>query len=566
MLNSLKIENIAIIESAEIEFGRGLNVLTGETGAGKSIIIDALNAALGERTSHDIIRTGAQSARVTAVFEDVGSSVNAMLDELGIGKSEDNTVVITRVITSDARNTCRINAAPANVSMLKLLGSALINIHGQHDNQALLSPDKHYLYIDSLASNSAILQEYKQTYYALISVKKELDALCRDENEKSARLDYLNFQIDELEKAGIVPGEREELSRQKLLYSNSQKVIEALNKAYTALSGTDDENGALSLLTSCADSLMTAQEYYPDIAAGAQSVREASYSLEDCAAAIRSSLDGFDYNPQRLAEINERLDFLYRLCVKYGTGEGDMLDYLEKLKDERSGIMHSDQKVRELEDKLSAFTDALVRKSDRLTESRRKAARLFEQRVRSELDFLDMPGVVFKVEIAKSAYSSRGADAVEFLISANAGQEPRPLSKIASGGELSRIMLAIKSVISAKDDIGTLIFDEIDTGVSGRAAQKIAMKLYDVSLGRQVICVTHLAQIAAQAGRHILISKCVDTGKTYTSVEALGLEGRVRELARITGGLEVTAIQLQGAREMLEEANAYQEKRVTTKL
>ncbi len=558
MLNSLRIENIAIIESAEIEFGRGLNVLTGETGAGKSIIIDALNAALGERTSHEIIRTGAASAKVTAVFENIGDSANALLEEFGVEPSEDNTVIITRLINADGRNTCRINGVPANVSMLKSIGAMLINIHGQHDNQALLSPDKHYLYIDSLADNGDVLQTYKDTYYELIAVKKELNALFSDENEKAARLDYLDFQINELESAGIVEGEREDLNAQKLLYSNAQKVINALNKAYVALSGTDDDDGALSLLSQCAESLNLAEEYYADAATAAQTVRESTYNLEDCAATIRNCIDGFDFNPQKLADIDERLDFLYRLSVKYGTGESDMLEYLEKLKDERDGIILSDKKARELEDRLSKLTEEIVKKSARLTESRQKAALLFEQRVRNELDFLDMPGVIFKVDISKAVYTSRGADSVEFLISANAGQEPRPLARIASGGELSRIMLAIKSVISAKDDIDTLIFDEIDTGVSGRAAQKIAMKLYDVSRGRQVICVTHLAQIAAQAGRHILICKSVESGKTYTRVETLDLEGRVRELARITGGLEVTAIQLQGARELLEAANIYQ--------
>lgn len=553
MLYSLKIENIAIIEQAEIDFSAGLNTLTGETGAGKSIIIDALNAALGERTSRDMVRSGAHSAKVTAVFENA-AAVNGVLEDAGIDIDPNGTLIITRTISEDGRSACRINGCPANVSMLKNISSLLINIHGQHDNQALLSPEKHYMYLDGAADNSQLLADYRKTYYETVAVKKELDSLATDESEKAAKLDYLNFQISEIEQADVRVGERDELNAAKLLISNSKKVLDSLGAAYAALSGTDDIDGAASIAASCAQSLSGITAFFPEITDCAKAVREAEYTLEDCASQIRGFIDSFDFRADKLAQINERLDTLYRLSMKYGLTEQEILDYLDKAKSQRSSFELSDKRIEELENKLGELSVEISRKAQLLTQSRRKAADVFESNVRRELDFLDMPGVSFKVDISRTPMTSRGADNVEFLISANPGQEPRPLAKIASGGELSRIMLAIKSVISAKDDIDTLIFDEIDTGVSGRAAQKIAMKLRDVSRGRQVICVTHLAQIAARAQRHMLISKCVEGGKTYTRVDDLTYEDRIKELARITGGIEITQLQLQSAREMLEAA------------
>lgn len=552
MLYSLKIENIAIIEQAEIYFSPGLNVLTGETGAGKSIIIDSINAVLGERTSRELIRSGAQSARVTAVFENVSQQVKDAVEEIG-ASCEDSTLILTRVI-SDSKNTCRINGAPATVSMLKKIGERLVNIHGQHDSQALLAPDKHCGFIDSLAENGALRDEYRSCFSQLVKVKKELEALYTDEDEKAARLEMLDFQIDEIEKAALRIGERDELTVKKNLCLNSQKVLKAYNAAYAALSGTDDGAGAVDALQSCALLLENAAKISPEAESAAKSAKELYYGLADLSAQVRSLGDSFDYNPEMLAEIDERLDIIFRLTHKYGADESAVLANLEAMKLEREKIVHCDEKAQELEAELAQLSENLKQLASKLTHSRKTAARMFEQRVCDELSFLDMPNVRFVVDIRPASYSSKGADALEFLISANAGETPKPLARIASGGELSRTMLAIKNVISAKDDIATLIFDEVDSGVSGRAAQKIALKLKEVSDGRQVICVTHLAQIAAGADSHLKISKSVEDDKTYTQVSVLDFEQRKHELARIMSGLEATSLQLETAEELLNAA------------
>ncbi len=552
MLYSLKIENIAIIEQAEISFSPGLNVLTGETGAGKSIIIDSINAVLGERTSRELIRSGAQSARVTAVFENVSQQVKDAVEEIG-ASCEDSTLILTRVI-SDSKNTCRINGAPATVSMLKKIGERLVNIHGQHDSQALLAPDKHCGFIDSIAENGALRDEYKSCFSQLVRVKKELEALYTDEDKKAAKLELLDFQIDEIEKAALRAGERDELAVKKNLCLNSQKVLKAYNAAYAALLGADDGAGAVDALQSCAQLLENAAKISPEAESAAKSAKELYYGLADLSAQVRSLRDSFDYNPEMLAEIDERLDIIFRLTHKYGADEAAVLANLEAMKLEREKIVHCDEKAQELEVRLVELSENLKELAAKLTDSRKTAARMFEKRVCEELSFLDMPNVRFIVDIRPASYSSKGADTVEFLISANAGETPKPLAKIASGGELSRTMLAIKNVISAKDDIATLIFDEVDAGVSGRAAQKIALKLKEVSDGRQVICVTHLAQIAAGADSHLKISKSVEDNKTYTQVSVLDFEQRKYELARIMSGLEATSLQLESAEELLNAA------------
>ncbi|MBE6771231.1 MAG: DNA repair protein RecN [Ruminococcaceae bacterium] len=551
MLIDLKIENIAVIESAEIEFDSGLNVMTGETGAGKSIVIDAINAVLGERTSRELIRSGAESARVYASFADISDETERVLDEMGIEKMPDKTLVLSRSINSAGKNACRINGCPATVSALKEIGSGLINIHGQHDSQALLSPDKHCGFIDLLAENFDLRSKYKQVFSNLVAVKKELESLYDSRDEKAARLDYLNFQINEIEQANVREGEREELSKEKELLQHSGKVIKSLEKAYSALKA---ENGILSGIEDCAHELETASKYFQNAEGCAKGVRGIAYELADFTAEIRSLTEGFDYSPERLSQINERLDFLYRLSMKYGATETEILATLEKAVAERNEIEISDERISELEEKLYALSDEIKVLSAKLTDSRMKAARDFEKSVKAELEFLDMPKVTFVVDRKQTALTSRGADAIEFLISANPGQEPRPIAKIASGGELSRIMLAIKNVLSDKDEIATLIFDEIDTGVSGSAAEKIALKLHQVSKGRQVICVTHLARIAAQADRHMKIEKSVDKNKTYTKIDTLDFDGRAAEIARITAGGSVTALQLETAKEMLTNA------------
>lgn len=551
MLIGLKIENIAVIESAELEFDSGLNVMTGETGAGKSIVIDAINAVLGERTSRELIRSGCDSAKVYASFADISEETQGILDEMGIEKMPDNTLVLSRSLSSSGKNLCRINGCPATVSALKEIGSGLINIHGQHDSQALLSPDKHCGFIDSLAENSALRGEYRNVFLSLVAVKKELDSLYDTRDEKAARLDYLSFLIDEITAANVRVGERDELSKEKELLQHGGKVVKALENAYSALKS---ENGILTGVEDCASELERAAKYYENAENTAKGIRGIAYELADFSAEVRSLIDGFDYNPERLTAINERLDFLYRLSMKYGKDEEDIIEYLESAIKEKNEIEISDERISELEERLYALSDEIKILSAKLTESRMTAAAEFEKSVMAELEFLDMPKVTFVVDRKQTALTSKGADAIEFLISANPGQEPRPIAKIASGGELSRIMLAIKNVLSDKDNIGTLIFDEIDTGVSGSAAEKIALKLGEVSEGRQVICVTHLARIAAQADCHMKIMKSVDDDKTYTKIETLDFEGRAAELARISGGGNVTELQLETAREMLKNA------------
>lgn len=548
MLVGLKIDNIAVIEKAEIQFDKGLNVLTGETGAGKSIIIDSINAVLGERTSRELIRTGADEASVYAEFSDIGDEIERILDDAGIEKMSDKTLTLSRRLSNSGRNTCRVNGCAVTVSVLKEIGSGLINIHGQHDNQSLLSPEKHCGFIDKLAENESLIADYRNVFYELVAVKKELDALYDTRDEKASRLDYLTFQIEEITAADVKIGEREALSKEKTLLSNSSKVIKALDRAYAALSC---EDGILAGLEDCASDVETAAKYYEEAAETASGIRGTAYELADFSAELRSLKDRFDYNPSRLSEIDERLDFLYRLSMKYGAQESDILDYLEKITAEKADIEISDEKIGELEERLYALLDKIKILSARLTDSRMKAARTFEKEVKAELEFLDMPKVTFVVDRKPTAMTSRGADAIEFLLSANPGQEPKPIAKTASGGELSRIMLAIKNVLSDKDEIDTLIFDEVDAGVSGSAAEKIALKLHSVSKGRQVICVTHLARIAAQADKHMKITKSVRDSKTFTEITPLDYEQRAAEVARITAGDNITALQLESAKEML---------------
>lgn len=555
MLQSLKIENIAVIEKAEIEFKKGFNVLTGETGAGKSIIIDSLCAALGERTSRDLIRTGANSAKVTAVFEDISADVKETVEKMGVDCT-DGTLIISRVINSDGRNICKINGSPATVGMLKTIGEATVNIHGQHDSQALLNPDKHIAFIDGVAENGILKSDYKSCFSELVKIKRTLDAVYTDEDSKAARLDYLDYQINELENSAIYVGEKEELTKKKKLFLNAKNIKKAFDKSYLLLCD-DNGSGICDLLNNCKDTLNAVSEYSEEAEKLSETIENIYAAANDLTAEIRNACDNFSYNEEELSAVDERLDLIFRITSKYGGTEQSALEALERMRKERQSIIQNEHNAAELEQKLGQLSDELKNKAAALTESRKRASRYFENRVTDELSFLDMPYVKFVVKILPAAYSSKGADDIEFLISANPGEEPKPLAKIASGGELSRIMLAIKNVISAKDDIDTLIFDEIDSGVSGRAAQKIALKLKEVSEGRQVICITHLAQIAAVADRHLKISKSVSNSMTYTKVDSLNFEQRKEELARIMGGLEITQLQLENAHEMLINAGIY---------
>lgn len=550
MLTSLKIENVAIIESAAIEFGCGLNVLTGETGAGKSIVIDSINAILGERTSRDIIRTGAQSAKVYAVFEDVNENVRKFLDENGID-CEDGVLIINRTLSREGKNVCRLNGAPVTVSMLREIGSELIDIHGQHDNQALLSPEKHCGFVDSFAGNAEIIADYREKYGRLCEVRSKLKKLTTDESSKSQRIDFLTYQIDELEKAEITPGERDELKARKTLINNSQKVIESLNVAYEALKA---DGAGIDMITDAESEISDASAYMEALGEASEKITDIRYELEDIAETVRDAMSEVDFDQSELEEIDERLDLLYRLSKKYGNTEEEMLEYLEKAKTELDNIAFSEEKVKELQKQEKEALAEAEAAAKKLTESRKTAGEKLSEAICSELEFLDMPNVRFVVKCDDIGLTENGKDEIEFLISANVGEEPKPLAKIASGGELSRIMLAIKNVLAEADGVDTMIFDEIDTGVSGRAAQKIAMKLRSASKGRQVICVTHLAQIAAQGDVHLYISKSVSDGKTYTNIKSLIEEDRVAEIARIMGGMEITKLQLESAREMLRNA------------
>lgn len=550
MLTSLKIENVAIIESAAIEFGCGLNVLTGETGAGKSIVIDSINAILGERTSRDIIRTGAQSAKVYAVFEDVNERVRNFLDENGID-CEDGVLIINRTLSREGKNVCRINGAPVTVSMLREIGGELIDIHGQHDNQSLLSPEKHCGFVDSFAGNEDLIADYREKYGRLCEIRSKLKKLTTDESSKSQRIDFLTYQIDELEKAEITIGERDELKARKSLINNSQKVIESLNIAYEALKA---DGAGVDMITDAESEIANASVYMETLGEASEKITDIRYELEDIAETVRDAMTEVDFDPSELEDIDERLDLLYRLSKKYGDTEEEMLEYLEKARAELDNIAFSEERVKELQKQENEALAETETAACKLTESRKTAGEKLSNAICSELEFLDMPNVRFVVKCSDIGLTENGKDEIEFLISANAGEEPKPLAKIASGGELSRIMLAIKNVLAETDGVDTMIFDEIDTGVSGRAAQKIAMKLRSASKGRQVICVTHLAQIAAQGDVHLYISKSVSDGKTYTNIKSLIEEERVAEIARIMGGMEITKLQLESAREMLANA------------
>lgn len=552
MLSNLQIENIAVIKSASIDFENGFNVMTGETGAGKSIVIDSLNAILGERTSRELIRSGADSASVCAEFQNVGDNVKNELEKLGI--EEDDTLIVSRKLTPDGKNVCRINGMPATVSMLKALGVQLVNIHGQLDNQSLLSPETHCSFIDKLAGSGRELNEFKELYSLYIKKKNELKSLNTDVNEKNRRLDILNYQIEEIQKADIRPGEKDELTEKLGFLRNAEKVLELLHTAYAALNGDGEMPGAADIAADAASKLLSAADYSSDFTETANGVNDAAMNLSAYTEELRDKIYSLDYDPNETERAEERLDVIYRLSQKYGDSEEDILAYLENAEKERDALSFSDERAEQLRAETEkAYNEALAA-AKKLSEIRIEAGKKFSADVERELAFLDMPSVKFIVNDSVGELYENGIDNIEFLLSANAGEEPKPLSKIASGGELSRIMLAIKCVLSELDDIDTLIFDEIDSGVSGRAALKIAAKMKELSKTHQVICVTHLAQIAAFADEHKLISKEEKDGRTYTCIASLDYNGRKYELARIMGGLTVTQSILNSAEELLSSA------------
>lgn len=552
MLKFLHIENIAVIERSDTEFAEGFNVLTGETGAGKSILIDSINAVLGERTSKELIRAGCDSAEVSAVFGNFDDTAVKTLSELGFSPDEDGNIVIRRRLSVSGKGIIKLNGIPVTATQLKDIGKNLINIHGQHDSQALLDSEKHIFYIDALADNTELINEYYQEFRYLNKVRKELEASQIDEEEKQRQTNLLKYQINELESADIKKGELAELKRKAQIAKNYQTVMEVLSKADTALNGNDDFSGASALISSAQKELFSLKDEKWN--ALAEKTADVLSDLTDIGAEIRDFLDNAEYSELDINNINERLDLLERLMLKYGNSEEEMLDFLTSAKVRLEELDFSDRRISQLSDLLDKSTDRLVELGEKLTLSRKKAASEFEKKVCDILSYLNMPDVRFTVSMQKGRYTKRGCDNIEFLISANRGENVKPLSKIASGGELSRVMLAIKSVLLDKDPVGTMIFDEIDTGISGYTAGKVGIQLKKVAKNRQVICVTHLAQIAAMADEHLLIEKSTEGGRTFTQVKPLKYEERVGEIARIMSGTQLTENLYKSAKELLDRS------------
>ena len=551
MLRSLRIENIAIIESATIEFGNGLCVMSGETGAGKSIIIDALSAVLGERTSKELIRTGAEKAQVVALFENVDET---LLSKLDLPINGDGTAVVSRTISLDGRNVCKINDCPVTVGTLKTLGKELISIHGQHDSQNLLNPEYHYKYLDSLGGLEPLYEDYLQKYVAYSELYRKFKALSQNEEEKQKRIEFLKFEINEIESANVRIGEYDELCQKRDLFRNSEKVVGGLKDALSVLSDTDDKTGVVNAMFDVSKSIEKASAHYEPAQKLASSLLELTYQLEEKRGEIENAIYECEFDPAKQAEIEERINFLFKLKGKYGDTEEEILTYLENSKAELDTLINLNLSQDEIIAKLEKDKVVLLDVAEKLSNARKHAASEFEVHVKHELSFLDMPYVEIETSFEHCKLCPAGSDIIEFLISPNPGEALKPLAKIASGGELSRILLAIQNVLSEKGNVGTMIFDEIDTGVSGSAAEKIAKSLKRVSKKSQVICITHSAQVAAYADTHFKVSKQVENEKTYTYVTPLDRDGRVEEIARIIGGVNITELQKKSALEMIESA------------
>lgn len=552
MLKFLHIENIAVIERSDIEFSSGFNVLTGETGAGKSIVIDSINAVLGERTSRELIRAGCDTAEVSAVFGELDNATAAALSDIGVVPDDDGNIVIRRRLSAAGKGLIKLNDRPVTATELKEVGRHLVNIHGQHDNQALLDPERHLDYVDAVADDDPIKGKYYAEFREINKIRKELAAVQTDEDEKRRRVDLLKYSINELESAGIKPGEYDKLRRKLEIARNYQKTAEALARAYSALKGDDELDGAVSLLSGAEKALSSLRDEEWDKRASVLS--SAASAAEDVSAAIYDFLENAEYSDIDPDETNARLDKLDKLMLKYGGGEWELLKALDKAREELNDIEFSDKKEAELSELLDSSVERLVALGEELTEVRKKAAAAFEKQVCDILSYLNMPDVRFTVQFAKGRYTKRGCDTAEFMISANRGESVKPLSKIASGGELSRVMLAIKSVLLGRDPVGTMIFDEIDTGISGYTAGKVGTQLKRVAENRQVICVTHLAQIAAMGDTHLLIEKKAEGDRTFTSVSPLSYEDRINEIARIMSGAQMTENLYNSAKELLDRS------------
>lgn len=553
MLSNLYIENIAVIEKTNIDFENGFNVLTGETGAGKSIVIDSINAVLGSRTPKQIIRSGCNSAFVSATFTDVSRFADKKARSLGF-EVEDGMIILQREMFVSGKNNCRINSRPATVSALKELSNYLVNIHGQSDNAELMSPSLHLHYIDALAQNSVRLSEYRSIYNEYVDAKAQLEEADCDEADRQSSIDLLRFQVDELESADITVGESDKLNEEKSILLNSDKITKALLKSKSVLDGDDDMDGSINKVDDAYSSLSVAARYDESLLDLSDRLCNALYELKDISDSIEQSISDIESDPYRLEQIEERLDLLYRLSRKYGATEQDMLDYLDSAKAQLKELEEYDINREKLRARFIEIEKQATTKAQELSRIRHDVADSFSSQVQSEMAFLEMPNVRLCVEFTKTELSKTGIDKVEFLFSVNLGEDPKPVTKIASGGELSRMMLAIKTVLSRHDIVDTMIFDEIDTGISGSAAQKVGMKLKEVAKDRQVMCVTHQAQIASLADAHYLISKDFDDNKTYTQVTKLDMDGRVHELARIIDGVDVTHTALEHAKKLIENA------------
>lgn len=547
MLSLLHIENIAVIECADISFDRGFNVLTGETGAGKSIVIDAISAILGERAYRDMIRTGTERASVRAVFTEVPEF--SWFAENGV--EYDPETVISREIHLDGKNICRVNGTLVNVSCLHKLGIQLINIHGQHDSAALFDEENHLAFLDAFADNGELRASYGERYEAVAKLRREISALTMDEGEKLRRMENLKYQIAEIEKAELEPGEDDRLEERRKVLQNAEKLSNGMETAVECLYGGEDSDGASGLLAQAEYALARLSRFSDSFAALHDRVSDLMYQVQDAAEEVRDARDSLSYSAEELEQIESRLDVIHKLRRKYGTTCEDILEYLDKAKKELDEIEFADDKLERLKRNLKKAEKEAWDAALALRENRKQAADTMSKRILSELAQLDMPRVQFACRFTETELTANGADAVAFYMSANAGEALKPLSRVASGGELARIMLAMKNVLAEKDQVATLIFDEVDTGVSGRAAQKVAEKLRSVAVHKQVLCVTHLPQLAALANTHLLIAKSERDGRTYTSVTPLDLEGRKRELARIIGGANITETTLKSAEEML---------------
>lgn len=549
MLSSLQIENVAVIQKANVHFEKGLNVLTGETGAGKSILIDSINAILGNRTSKDLVRTGAAKAVIRAAFEDVPPAVLDSLEKAGYERSE--ALLLSREITAEGKSTCRINGMPATAAVLRELCGGLININGQHDSVGLLNPARHEGILDAYAQNSAEYQAYYTIYRELVGVKKTLDAMITDESEKQRRIDLLSYQVQEIDDAGLTAGEEQTLESRRKVLANASTIRDRIAQCYALLSGGDEAPGAVDLLGEASNAVDAAAQLDGELSAGAGQLLDLYYTAKDVAADLIGRLDAYDTNDAELDEIEQRIDLIYKLRRKYGDTVEDILAFGERARKELEMIQSSQERVEHLQKEQRRLYTLAREKAEALTQTRLKAFDELNKRISGTLDFLNMPGVRMTLRHSRGPLASHGQDSIEFYISTNPGEAPKPLAKIASGGELSRITLAIKNAMADKDAVPTVIYDEIDSGVSGKAASRIGEVLRQSAEGHQILCITHTAQIAALADCHLLIQKNITNERTYTEIHPLDENGRVEALARLISGDHVTELSLANAREML---------------